>query len=87
MDIMLLAIPAILIFGLWFTMIRPLRMRQREAEAAQQAVHEGAQIMTTAGIYGRVAWMDDTTIGLEVADGVVIKYARAAVADVMSSEV
>lgn len=86
MDLLLLALPLILAFGLWLTMIRPLRVRQRQAQAAQMAVHVGAEVMTTAGIYGTVVWMDDQTIGLEISDGVVVKYARAAVASVVDSE-
>lgn len=82
----MLAIPLVLLGGLWFTMIRPLRQRQRDSMAAQQAVHEGAAVMTTAGIYGTVRWMTDETIGLEVSDGVVVKYARAAVATVLEDE-
>jgi preprotein translocase subunit YajC len=85
-DLLLLLAPLILLFGLWYTMIRPLRVRQREAAAAQMAVHVGAEVMTTAGIYGRVVWMDEQTIGLEISDGVVVKYARAAVARVEDSE-
>jgi preprotein translocase subunit YajC len=85
-DVLLLAIPLLLLAGLWFTMIRPLKQRQREAQAAQMAVHVGARVMTTAGIYGRVAWLDEQTMGLEVSDGVVVKYARAAVASVLDDE-
>lgn len=86
MEFITLAIPLVLLFGLWFTMIRPLRQRQRDAAAAQQAVQEGIEIMTTAGIYGTVRWIEDDTIGLEISDGVVVKYARAAVASVFSNE-
>ncbi len=83
----MLAIPLLLLGGLWFTMIRPLRQRQRDAMAAQGAVHEGVEIMTTAGIYGTVRWIgEDDTIGLEISDGVVVKYARAAVATVLTDE-
>ncbi len=83
----MLAIPLLLLGGLWFTMIRPLRQRQRDAMAAQAAVHEGVEIMTTAGIYGTVRWIgEDDTIGLEISDGVVVKYARAAVANVFTDE-
>ncbi len=83
----MLAIPLLLLGGLWFTMIRPLRQRQRDAMAAQGAVHEGVEIMTTAGIYGTVRWIgEDDTIGLEISDGVVVKYARTAVATVLTDE-
>lgn len=87
MDFLLvLAVMAIGLGGLWLIMVRPVRQRQREAEAAQQAVREGAQVMTTAGIFGTVAWVDDQAIGLEVSDGVVVKYARAAVATILDDE-
>ncbi|MEZ5186275.1 MAG: preprotein translocase subunit YajC [Candidatus Nanopelagicales bacterium] len=86
MEILILALPLVLLAGMWFTMIRPLRIRQREATAAQMAVHTGSQIMTTAGIYGKVTWVEDQTIGLEISDGVVVKYARAAVANVLDDE-
>jgi preprotein translocase subunit YajC len=86
MEFVMLALPLLLLAGLWFIMIRPLRQRQRDATAAQLAVHEGAQIMTTAGIYGTVRWLDAETIGLEISDGVVVKYARAAVATVLDDE-
>lgn len=87
MDFLLvLVVMAIGLGGLWLVMVRPVRQRQREAEAAQAAVREGAQVMTTAGIYGTVAWVDERTIGLEVSDGVVVKYARAAVADILDDE-
>lgn len=86
MEIVVLALPLVLLGLLWFTMIRPLKQRQRDSVAAQQAVHEGAQIMTTAGIYGTVRWVSEDAIGLEISDGVVVKYARAAVATVLGEE-
>jgi preprotein translocase subunit YajC len=85
-EILILALPLLVLVGMWFLMVRPVRQRQREAQAAQMAVHVGANIMTTAGIYGTVAWMDEDAIGLEVSEGVVVKYARAAVAAVLDDE-
>lgn len=75
-----------LLAAVWFFMVRPVRKRQREVQEAQMAVQEGAQIMTTAGLFGRVAWVQDDAIGLEISDGVVVKYARAAVAEVVDDE-
>jgi preprotein translocase subunit YajC len=85
-ELLILALPVVFLIAVWIFTIRPIRQRQREALAAQQAVHEGARIMTTAGIYGTVAWLDEENMGLEVSDGVVLKYARAAVATVLNDE-
>jgi preprotein translocase subunit YajC len=85
MDVLLLA-TAFLIFGLWFTMVRPVRQRQRAALAVQQALHVGDGVMTTAGIFGTISWIEEQKIGLEVSPGVTITYARAAVAEVTKDE-
>ena len=69
MELLILALPVVFLIAVWIFTIRPIRQRQREALAAQQAVHEGARIMTTAGIYGTVAWLDEENMGLEVSDG------------------
>lgn len=86
MDFLLLLFPLLLLAVLWFAMVRPVRQRQKEAEAAQASVYEGAQIMTTAGIYGHVVWLSEDAMGLQISDGVVVKYARAAVATVFDAE-
>lgn len=86
-ELLTLLLPALLLVGLWFIMVRPVRQRQREALQAQQAVQIGSEVMTTAGIYGRVVSVEADTIGLEISDGVVVKYARAAVASVQTDDV
>ena len=40
--------------------------------------------MTTAGLYGRIAQVDDDSVLLEVAPGVTNRYVRAAVARVVT---
>jgi preprotein translocase subunit YajC len=74
-----------LLFGvMYFMMIRPQQKRRREAEQMQSGVGPGDEVVTIGGLYGTVVSMDDETVMLEVAPGVQTRYARPAVARVVT---
>ena len=55
--------------------------RQRESVAQMQSsLQIGDEVITTSGIFGSVAQLADTRLGLEIAPGVVIEVARQAIA-------
>jgi preprotein translocase subunit YajC len=56
------------------------RRRIRAVEALQSQLREGDEIMTTGGLLGRIARLDQDTVDLEIAPGTVVRFARAAVA-------
>jgi preprotein translocase subunit YajC len=68
----------------WLLLIRPAQRRQRDQAVVQRAAATGSEIMLTSGIFGTVLGGDDDTIRVEVAEGTVIKVARAAVARVIT---
>lgn len=69
-----------LIFGaMYFLMIRPQRRRMREQAELQRALGEGDEVMTSSGVYGFVTAIDGDVVWLEIAEGVEIRVARAAV--------
>ncbi len=68
----------------YFVMIRSARSRQREATAVQSRLATGLEIMTTSGLYGRVVGVDDESVTLETSPGVTSRWARAAVARIVS---
>jgi preprotein translocase subunit YajC len=73
-------LPFILIaVAMYFLLIRPQRRRMQDQRALASAVQEGDEVMTTAGVYGFVTAIDDDVIWLEIAEGVDIRIARAAV--------
>ena len=73
-------LPFILIaVAMYFLLIRPQRRRMAEQRNLASAVQEGDEVMTTAGIYGFVTAIEDDVIWLEIAEGVDIRVARAAV--------
>jgi preprotein translocase subunit YajC len=74
----------ILIF--WLLLIRPAQRRQRQLSSVQDALAVGDPVLTSSGIFGTVASVADDKVGLEVAPGVVITVARAAVVGVTRTE-
>lgn len=84
MDALVFLLPLLLMVGLWFVMVRPVRQRQRQVAVTQQQAQVGDRVMTTAGIYGDIEWFDADTFGLRVSEGVVLTYARAAIAQVIA---
>jgi preprotein translocase subunit YajC len=75
----------VLLFGvMYFMMIRPQQRRRREAEQMQRTLGPGAEVVTIGGLYGTIVESDDETVILEVAPGVHTRYARPAIARVVS---
>ena len=67
--------------------LRPAKRQQMAAKQIVDRVAAGDEIMTTAGIYGTVVSVDDDIITLEVAEGVQLRYAKAAVAKIKEAPV
>jgi preprotein translocase subunit YajC len=76
--------PLILIFVLfYFLVIRRGQRQQQQVRDVQRSITVGQQVMTTAGLYATVSALEDDTVVLEIAPGVNVRYARAAVARVI----
>jgi len=74
----LLYIP-LLLLAVWFLFLRPQQAaKKRAAEAAGYEV--GDEIVTIGGLYGFIVSMDDQEVELDVAEGVVLRFARRAIA-------
>jgi preprotein translocase subunit YajC len=66
----------------YFLLIRPQNQRRRAQMEMQSSIEVGDDIVSTAGIYGTITEIDDDygIVTVEVAPGVEIRLARAAVA-------
>lgn len=74
----------LLLFGVvYFLMIRPQQKRRREAQQMQSSLGPGDQIVTIGGLHGTVVSVDDNVATLEIAPGVVVTFARPAIARVL----
>ncbi len=62
-----------------FLFIRPQRRRQRDLMAQQRAISVGDEVVTAAGIVGRVQSMTDDRVRIEVAPGTTIEIVRRAI--------
>jgi preprotein translocase subunit YajC len=75
----------VLLFGvMYFMMIRPQQKRRREAQAMQAALGPGDEVVTIGGLHATVVAVDDEVVTVEIAPGVHARYARPAIARVLS---
>ncbi|ORI22623.1 preprotein translocase subunit YajC [Rhodococcus sp. 1168] len=65
--------------------------RQKKALAQTQTLQDslkiGDEVVTTAGLYARVVLVEDDTVDLEIADGIVTTWSRAVVKEVLPPDV
>lgn len=73
-------LPLVLIIVVfYFFMIRPQMKRQKELSNYRNNLKKGDKIVTTGGIYGRIAEIDNSTIIIEVEDKMRLKIDKSAV--------
>jgi len=74
-------LPIIILFAIfYFLLIRPQQKKAKEHREMIGNLKKGNRIVTSGGIYGTITAIDDTTIGLEIAEKVKIKISRGNVA-------
>ena len=71
--------------GMWWFIARPQKKRQQQLQQSIQAAGPGTEIVTVGGIYGTVIENDpeETSIIIEIAEGVEMRIARRAIANVV----
>jgi preprotein translocase subunit YajC len=62
---MFLPLIAILVI-FWFFMIRPQAKRQKELRKFRESIQKGDKVITTGGIYGKVASVKENIVVLQV---------------------
>jgi preprotein translocase subunit YajC len=70
-------VPLVFMFGIfYFLLIRPQQKKAKEHRALIDALKKGDQVVTAAGIHGKVTAVDENIVTLEIAPGVNIKIAK-----------
>jgi len=78
-------LPIIILFAIfYFLLIRPQQKKAKEHREMINNLKKGNRIITSGGIYGTIESIDDTTIGLEIAEKVKIKVSRGNVGALVS---
>ncbi len=73
-------LPLVLIIVIfYFFMIRPQVKRQKELKNFREALAKGDKVVTTGGIYGKVAEIKDNYVLLQIEDNVKIRVDKSAV--------
>ena len=73
-------LPIVLMFVLlYFLMIRPQMKRAKEHKSMIEALQKGDEVVTSGGVVGRVAKIDESYISLQVAENVEIMVQRPSV--------
>ena len=73
-------LPMIGIFILfWFLMVRPQQKKMKEHKAMLDQLQKNDEVVTQAGIMGKITKLDEQNITLEIAQNVQIQVRREAI--------
>ncbi len=77
-------LPLILIFVVfYFLLIRPQNKRQKEHKEMVANLSVGDEVVTAGGVLGKVTELGEQFVGVEIANGVVVKVQRQTITGVM----
>jgi len=80
-------VPFVLIFAVfYFIVILPAKKQQKKKDAMIAGLKKGDRVVTTGGIYGSVAAVEDQSLLLKVAENVKIRVAKSAIAGMVAGE-
>jgi preprotein translocase subunit YajC len=66
----------------YFMLIRPQQQRAKSHAAAIAAVKRGDNVVLSSGILGKVVRVEDSEVGVEIAQGVTIKVVKSMIAEI-----
>lgn len=69
----------LIIVVFYFFMIRPQMKKQKEIRKFREEIKSGDKVLTTGGIYGKIADVKDNYVILEVEDKVRLRVDKAAI--------
>jgi len=76
----------LIVVVMYFLMIRPQQRKQKAHQAMVNALKNGDEVVTTGGMYGTVAGIDEkkSTLYLKISGDVKVKVERFAIARVLT---
>ncbi len=78
-----LLLPLAMIVVLFFVMVRPQMKRAKEQKALLAGLAKGDEVVTTGGVIGRIAKLDDNFVTLQTGTNVELQIQRSAVVQIL----
>jgi len=83
MDVINLFVPLILVFAImYFLILRPQQQKAQQHREMIANLRRGDTVITSGGLIGKVAKVDENELQVELAEGVRVKVVRGMVAEV-----
>jgi preprotein translocase subunit YajC len=70
----------------YFMIIRPQQKRAKEREKLLSNLQKGDRVVTSGGLHGVIAGLEEKTVLLQVNDNVKMKFERSAITTILSSK-
>ncbi len=84
-DGLLQMVPFLLIFVVfYFVLLAPMRKQQKKTKEMLAQLKKGDRVMTSGGIYGTVAQVEDQIVWVKISDTTKVKMAKSAVTGVVN---
>jgi preprotein translocase subunit YajC len=74
----------ILIF--YFMIIRPQQKRAKQREKLLSNLQKGDKVLTSGGLHGTIAGLDEKTVLLNVGDNIKLKFERSAITSIVTNK-
>ena len=69
----------LLVFVFYFFMIRPQSKQNKEQQKFRENLKKGDRVVTIGGVHGKISDVHETTVELEVENGVHITFEKSAI--------
>jgi preprotein translocase subunit YajC len=77
----------VLLFGLfWLVLVRPQRRQAAEQRELIASLEPGDEIVSAGGLYGVIKTIDGDELHVQIADNLVVRMARGAVAGLVEHD-
>lgn len=74
-------IPFVLVLGIfYFVILMPMKKRQKKVDEFHAGLKAGDKVVTTGGLFGTIARMEEQSVQLQIAPNVRVEVARSAIA-------
>ena len=70
----------------YFMIIRPQQKRAKEREELLSSIEKGDKVITSGGVHGTVAGVEEKTILLQVTENVKLKIERSAISTILNRD-